>query len=189
MATERTAVPGLARTAGLPSPPPRKPSVAPAPPAPARHESPAPAPSTNSSPRPATARRGRKVERASENFADDAQIPVNLSLPTKMCTQTRAFCKDKDVTIATTLMDAIVFSQDQLPDLIQALKRKESNDGLFVRIEQQPEEERSTLPFRMLGVNLRALDGLVKKLDADNRSQLCRAALGHFFDNQADSSS
>ncbi|GAB36333.1 hypothetical protein [Gordonia otitidis] len=187
MASERTPVAGLTKT--LPGPPPRR-TAPPAQTSAAAAQPERTAPSTpapTSASRPSTGRRGRRVDnRTTDVIADEAQVPVNLSLPTKLCTLTRERSKADDHTIATTLMDAIVATHDRLPELVQRLKRKESKDILFVRIEPATKEERSQLPFRMLGVNLKTIDRLVAKFDADDRSQLCCAALSDYLAYEAD---
>ena len=82
-------------------------------------------------------------------------------------------------------MDAIVANHDRLPALVEKLKRQHHDDGLFVRIEARPEEERSSLTFRMLGRNLTVIDRLVVEVGAENRSQLCRAALEAHLQSQS----
>lgn len=183
MATERTSIAGLMKPDALPTPPARRIPAAPTTPAvapqPAR---PAPA-STPPAPSRTSGRRGRRADpRPNDVVPDDAQVSVNLSLPTKLCTLTRDRSKADDNTIATTLMDAIVATYDRLPELIQALQRKRSKDILFIRIAPASKEERSQLPFRMLGANLKTIDSLVEKFGADDRSQLCAAALGGYLD-------
>lgn len=185
MVADRQPVTGFARTDSVPGPPPRRTAPRPSPatvsdiPA-VQHEG--PPPSTPSRPISRAARRPKRVE----TRPDEALAPVSLSLPTALCTATRAHIKEHDTTIAETLMDAIVANHARLPALVDRLKRQHRNDGLFVRIEARPEEERSPLTFRMLGRNLSVIDGLVVKVGAENRSQLCRAALEAYLQSEPD---
>ncbi|AFR51504.1 hypothetical protein KTR9_5291 (plasmid) [Gordonia sp. KTR9] len=188
MATDRKPVTGLARTGSVPGPPPRRPTTptaAPAatPPVPdgpaLPHNRPQPAAST----RPVS--RGARRPKRVETRPDEMLVSVTLSLPTPLCTATKAHNKQNETTIAGTLMDAIVANHDRLPALVEKLKRQHHDDGLFVRIEARPEEERSSLTFRMLGRNLTVIDRLVVEVGAENRSQLCRAALEAHLQSQS----
>lgn len=111
--------------------------------------------------------------------------PVTLSLPTALAEATTTFAKKNSVSYPDLVMDAIVASHDDLPELIAKANSTAESDGLFVRAQRQTTGPRSTRSFRMRRDNLKVIDQLAEKVAAESRSQLCRVALEKFLDSSS----
>lgn len=182
--TERTplaAVPGLARTSSLPAPPPRR----------TRSDQSDARPSTTevrSAPleAPKVQRQPPKSERQPKRAEDqtaNTTAPVTLSLPVTLVQRLKRYAKAHEATYASVIMDAIVSNRDQLAFLVSRLRPDEESDGIFVRTAPRKIEDRTTISFRTRRANVSALDELAKsdEILAQNRSQLCHAALDAFL--------
>jgi len=84
-------------------------------------------------------------------------------------------------TNADVVIDALIDKSDELAELVEPLKVKEYTVGLFRRKAPQEVKNHSALPVRMSPENWAAIDKLVEQTMADNRSQLCVAALDAFL--------
>lgn len=182
--TDRTplsAVPGLSRTSSLPAPPPRR----------ARSSESSTRPSSteirSTPPEPARGERqspksGRQPKRAEDQTAN-VTVPVTLSLPIALVQRLKRYAKEHEAPYANVVMDAIVAHRDQLADLVSRLRPDEESDGIFVRTAPRKQEERTTISFRTRRANVTALDELAASDEvlAQNRSQLCHAALDAFL--------
>lgn len=182
--TDRTplaAVPGLARKTSLPPPPPRptKPVPNEAGPSSAEVRSARPAP-------PRVQRQPSKSERQPRRAEDqtaNVTVPVTLSLPITLVQRLKRYAKAHEAPYASVVMDSIVSNRDQLPLLVSRLRPDEESDGIFVRKAPRKIEDRTTISFRTRKANVVALDELAAsdEVRAENRSQLCHAALDAFL--------
>lgn len=179
-----SAVPGLKRANALPGPPPRKPRVNPTP-GDALKSSP-PAANTESAAistaPPKEVKQPRTPRRASDPAANSL-VPVTLSLPVPLVQRLKRYAKDHELAYANVIMDAIVAHRDELGALVAHLRPNVASDGIFVRTTPRKSAERTTLSFRTRRANVIALDELweSEEIAAENRSQLCHAALDAYL--------
>lgn len=185
--TERpqlSAVAGLKRASALPGPPPRRPRPSSAP-----DEAAIPSPVaavTESAAAPSPSVKGAKQRSAPRRASDAAAnslVPVTLSLPVPVVQRLKRYAKDHDLAYANIIMDAIVAHRDELGALVSHLRPDVASDGIFVRTTPRKSPERTTLSFRTRRANVVALDELWESDDiaAENRSQLCHAALDAYL--------
>ena len=183
--TERpqlSAVAGLKRANALPGPPPRKPrpsrapdeTVIPSPVASVTESAPAP---------PAKGPRQRTAPRRANDAAANSLVPVTLSLPVAVVQRLKRYAKEHDLAYANIIMDAIVAHRDELAALVSHLRPDVASDGIFVRTTPRKSADRTTLSFRTRRANVVALDDLWEsdEIAAENRSQLCHAALDAYL--------
>lgn len=168
--SERTplqAVPGLARPADIPGPPPRK-----TPPISAGEPKP-----TTAGEQPATREpRPPRKPRVSES-ADVARV-VAFSLPASLVEGFREGATRRKTTQAEFLMDALNATVGRLPELLQQDQPAPVRDGLFVRQAPRPRSEpHGIVSVRLLVRNIEAIDNLVAELDAPSRSALVAVAV------------
>jgi hypothetical protein len=105
-----------------------------------------------------------------------------LSLPVPLVQRVRAYVQvNPKKTNADAVIDALVATEDDLAELVKPLQVAEYRQGLFRRKETQDVKNHSALPVRMSPENWAAVDQLVERSNADNRSQLCAAALDKFL--------
>lgn len=180
--TPLTAVPGLARTSSLPPPPPRRSR-------PEASES-RTTPSTDAhTEAPVAARIQRQPSkperqpRRAEDRAANVTVPVTLSLPVTLVQRLKKYAKANEASYASIVMDAIVSSRDELALLVSRLRPDEESDGIFVRTTPRKAEDRTAISFRTRKANVTAIDNLAAsdEISAENRSQLCHAALDAFL--------
>jgi hypothetical protein len=183
------AIAGLERPKGVGGPPPRRhapqagtepaPSAAPSATAPSSDS----ATRQNAAPvarskRTSTARRPRSYEQVNESSTH----PSSLSLPVGVVERARSYVRaHPEKTNADVVIDALIDKSDELAELVEPLKVKEYTVGLFRRKAPQEVKNHSALPVRMSPDNWAAIDKLVEQAKADNRSQLCFAALDAFL--------
>lgn len=110
-------------------------------------------------------------------------MPVTLSLPVALVQRLKRYAKAHDASYASVVMDAIVSNRDELALLVSRLRPDEESDGIFVRTTPRKLEERTTISFRTRRANVGALDELAAsdEILAENRSQLCHAALDAYL--------
>lgn len=186
------AIAGLERPKGVGGPPPRRhapqagtestPSTAPStatttepPPGSASRQSTVPAARSK---RTNTPRRPRSYEQVNESSTH----PSSLSLPVGLVERARSYVRaHPEKTNADVVIDALIDKSDDLAALVEPLKVKEYTVGLFRRKAPQEVKNHSALPVRMSPENWAAIDKLVEQKKADNRSQLCVAALDAFL--------
>jgi hypothetical protein len=180
--TERpslSAVPGLKRTSALPGPPPRKSRANTAPDEPLTSSPVAATALPTPSPKEGKSRTPRRVNEPAAN----SLVPVTLSLPVPVVQRLKRYAKDHDLAYANVIMDAIVAHRDELGTLVSHLRPNVASDGIFVRTTPRKSAERTTLSFRTRRANVVALDELWEsdEIAAENRSQLCHAALDAYL--------
>ncbi len=179
-------VPGLARTASLPPPPPRR-SVTPkdatvAEPSPVVEE-PAAVPearSRASDPSPVV-EEPAAVPEARSRASDAAEImrSVTLSLPVGVVRQVKDRARADRISQPEVVMDALLAVRDEIGELLAKESRPVVSDGLFVR-RAGPRgngDPLATLSLRMLSRNVAAIDELAQVHQAPSRSALCLVAL------------
>ncbi len=159
-------VPGLARTASLPPPPPRR-SVT-------------PKDATVAEPSPVV-EEPAAVPEARSRASDAAEImrSVTLSLPVGVVRQVKDRARADRISQPEVVMDALLAVRDEIGELLAKESRPVVSDGLFVR-RAGPRgngDPLATLSLRMLSRNVAAIDELAQVHQAPSRSALCLVAL------------
>ena len=110
-------------------------------------------------------------------------VPVTLSLPVTLVQRLKRYAKAHDTSYASVVMDAIVSNRDELAVLVSRLRPDEESDGIFVRKAPRKVEDRTAISFRTRKANVAAIDDLASsdEILAENRSQLCHAALDAYL--------
>lgn len=168
-------VTGLRRTDSLPPPPPRPQPTAPVPEAPPKAAKSRQEPAESKPRRPAS--RGQP---GAARASDRAEIirPISISMPVSLVERFKAHARTTGTSHPDLLMDAVLAQRDRLGDLVAQARPEPPRDELFVRnIRRGGGELTHTLPLRMKSTNVDAIDKLVTEHGAENRSQLCTAAL------------
>lgn len=104
-----------------------------------------------------------------------------LSLPVDLTDRLKAWAHGQRVTYAQAVMSAIEAHYDELDELVAALQPTEVSGRLFTVTEKAEQEPRTSVTFNMENRNLAVLDQLVDQVGADNRSELCIAALDAYL--------
>lgn len=129
-------------------------------------------------PRPGDARR-RPARRPRLTGHTVFYVPVDLG------TRVRDFARQRDLTNAEVIFDAIEATQDQLPQLLAAPTTPSGPNRLFTRTEKRPVGKKVQISAAIGSANLQAIDQLVADLGADSRSQLIESALSAYLDAHA----
>lgn len=182
-------VPGLARQARIPGPPPRRTvvvgeGIAETPVEAVGDEGITPASAATTTERPTRPPREQQVApRRTPRVSDTAETmrSVTLSLSVRVVEQLRTRAVADRVSQPEVLMDALAATQDQLAELVAATipsRHQLVDDGLFVRPAPRANAEPlTTLSLRMLNSNVDAIDRLVVSSKSPSRSLLCALAL------------
>ncbi|MBU2697636.1 hypothetical protein CCO04_21325 [Pimelobacter sp. 30-1] len=106
---------------------------------------------------------------------------TTISIPLRLAAQMRASLEtDRKVTQVQFILNAIESNAHRLKELVEAEKpAPRTSGGLFPdrSAARSQVEERTTINFDTTEANLKVIDALVDKTEADSRSQLIRAAL------------
>lgn len=170
------AVPGLARTEGIPKPPKRRPP---------RVELQAgggegPEKQTETS---ASLARGKQTPSRPISATASTLRPISLSLPISLVSQVKARARADELTQAEVILDALSATRERLPDLLAKPHESPVSDGLFLRKPRRRDDGDPlvTLTLRVMSPNLAVIDELVTSVEAPSRSALCAAALRAYF--------
>lgn len=136
-------------------------------------------PSSKTSGRPRTSRTEKATTRSARA---DTMRPVSVSVPLTMAEAWRDRAKQDRTSQVDVLLDALVAHHEQLTDLVAARNEKPTvSDGLFDRTPGAKGERFVGVSLRIKAGNLKVIDQLVDKHDADSRSQLVAAALSAYL--------